>query len=88
MELAAEGKPHHLLVLEPLILRTQAMPRIVAAATCNLKIALQQYIEADLPTFSINASAPGTGATALHCAARRADEEMIRLLLAVHNVMV
>ena len=77
-----------LLVLEPLavIMRTQAMPRIVAAAMGNLKIALQQYIEADLPTFAINAAAPGTGVTALHCAARRADEEMIRMLLAVPKV--
>ena len=77
-----------LLVLEPLavIMRTQAMPRIVAAAMRSLKVALQQYIEADLPTFAINAAAPGTGVTALHCAARLADEEMIRMLLAVPKV--
>jgi hypothetical protein len=77
-----------LLVLEPLavIMRAQAMPRIVAAAMGSLKVALQQYIEADLPTFAINAAAPGTGVTALHCAARRADEEMIRMLLAVPKV--
>ena len=77
-----------LLVLEPLavIMRTQAMPRIVAAAMGSLKVALQQYIKADLPTFTINAAAPGTGVTALHCAARRADEEMIRMLLAVPKV--
>ena len=75
-------------MLEPLavIMRTQDMPRIVAAAMGNLKLALRQYIEADLPTFAINAAAPGTGITALHCAARRADEKMIRMLLAVPKV--
>ena len=46
------------------ILRTRDMPRVVAAAMCNLKVALQQFLDAG--TYDVNAQAPGTAVTALH----------------------
>ena len=76
-----------LLVLEPLavIMRSRAMPRIVTSAICDLKVALRLYIDAG---YDVNATASGSGACALHCAARRSDTEMIGMLLAVPGVKV
>ena len=60
-----------LLVLEPLavIMRTQTMPRIVAAAMGRLKVALQQYIEAGLPHSRSTPRRPARAS--LRCTARR-----------------
>ena len=76
-----------LAILEPLavILRSRAMPQTVTAAMCELTIALKLYLDAG---YDVNAKANGSGATALHCAARRADTEMISLLAGTAGVDV
>ena len=76
-----------LFVLEPVavILRSRAMPRCVTAAMCDLKVALRLYLDAG---YDVNAKAAGSGATALHCAARRADTAMITILTGTPDIDV
>ena len=81
------GHPADLVVLEPLIvlLGDQIQPEVVTAAHINLPVALSAFMSAGK---DINASDGATLRTALHCAARRADVDMMKIILADPKVNV
>lgn len=74
-------------VLEAMMcaLNTPTIPKLVAAATLGLPMALEVFIEAKA---DVNGKATTTGITALHAATSRFDEPMVRRLLRTPGIDV